>query len=114
MDEREKARVVSKNTKLVEIKDPKGSRRTSIRFIAVNDDEIEIDKKLKELKKNLLKEFRDVFKTNLEKSDRINMPPMNIETIKGADKIKKTNFMTAIETPLHLQSAANEELQKML
>ena len=45
MDEREKARVVSKNTKLVEIKDPKGSRRTSIRFIAVNDDEIEIDRK---------------------------------------------------------------------
>ena len=114
MDEREKARVVSKNTKLVEIKDPKGSRRTSIRFIAVNDDEIEIDKKLKELKKNLLKEFRDVFKTNLEKSDRINMPPMKIETIKGADRIRRTNFMTAIETPLHLQSAANEELQKML
>ena len=42
------------------------------------------------------------------------MPAMKIETIKGADNIKKKNLITAIETPLHLQSAVNEELQKML
>ena len=51
MDEREKGRVVSENTKLVEIKESKGSQRTLICFIAVNDDEIDIDKKLKELKR---------------------------------------------------------------
>ena len=51
MDEREKARVISQYAKLVEIHESKGSKRTSIPFIAVNDDEIDIDKKLKELKK---------------------------------------------------------------
>ena len=83
MDEREKARGISQNTKLVEIQESKGSQRTSIRFIAVNDDEIDIDKKLKELKKNIWKEFREVFKTYLSKADKINMPPMKIEIIKG-------------------------------
>ena len=39
---------------------------------------------------------------------------MKIETIKEADNIKKKNLITVIETPLHLQSAVNEELQKMV
>ena len=69
---------------------------------------------MEKLRETLLKEYSDVFKTDLTREDRINMPPVVIETIKNRASFRPVCRTTAIETPLHLQSAAGQELQKML
>ena len=67
-----------------------------------------------ELKKQLLNEFSDVFKKDLEKHDRIKMKPVKIETIPNAKAIRPHNAYTPIETPIHMQNAANAELSRIM
>ena len=62
----------------------------------------------------MLTEYAEGLKTDLTKEDQINMPPVVIETVQNRASFKPVCRMTAIETPLHLQSAAGRELQKML
>ena len=50
----------------------------------------------------------------MDKNDRIKMKPVVIETIPKTDKIRPSNAFTPIETPLHLQKAANNELSRIL
>ena len=79
-----------------------------------NQEGVDFDsnKQMQDLKEKLLKEYAEVFKTDLTKEDRINMEPVVIETVKNRASFKPVNRMTAIETLLHLQSAAAKELQK--
>ena len=42
------------------------------------------------------------------------MKPVVIETISKTNKIRPSNAFTPIETPLHLQKAANNELSRIL
>ena len=112
-DQTEKAKV-SKAKRLVTVEEKRGSRRTKMVFHNLEEEEVEIERKLKELKKTLLREFADVFKTDLGVEDRINIEPVIIETIQEKENIKASNCMTPIETPIHLQKAAGDELSKML
>ena len=61
-------------------------------------------------KDQLMTEFEDVFKKDLDKNDRIRMKPVEIETIPTSNRIRPHNAYTPIETPIHLQKAANKEI----
>jgi hypothetical protein len=117
-DPKEKVRLTKTvpKTKLVEIKERKGSERTSIKFKRSQEEQsdIENNNEMHLLKKQLEKEFSDVFKKNLDKDDRIKMDPVKIETIPNAKAIRPHNAYTPIETPIHMQSAANAELSRIL
>ena len=67
-----------------------------------------------QLRDTLLKEFKDMFKTELTINDRIDLPPVNIEGVANKASFRPIKKTAAIETPLHLQSAAGKELSKML
>ena len=61
-----------------------------------------------------MKEFSDIFKTELTIHNRIDLPPVNIKTVANQASFRPTQKTTAIDTPLHLQSAAAKELSNML
>ena len=74
-EEREtKARKVtvkeSTTEKLVEIKEKKGSQRSKIRFNEQMEDDYDSGNQLEELKNTLLKEYSDIFKTELTREDK--------------------------------------------
>ena len=69
---------------------------------------------MQKLKEQLLTEFADVFKKDLDKNDRIKMDLVKIETIPNSDRIPPHHIYTAIEIPIHMQKAANQELSRFL
>ena len=117
-DPKEKVRLAKSvpKSKLAEVKEMAGSERTSIKFPRSQEEQSDIDNnnQMHELKKQLLNEFSDVFKKDLEKHDRIKMKPVKIETIPNAKAIRPHNAYTPIETPIHMQNAANAELSRIM
>ena len=67
-----------RSEKLLDIREHVGSWRTSIKFNQVTEEKFEEDHEIEvynHLKKKLIKHFADVFKEDLEPSDRLNVPP---------------------------------------
>ena len=62
-------------TKLIEVKESAGSERTSNKFPRSQEEQSDIDNnnQMHQLKQQLLTEFMDVFKKDLDKNDRIKM-----------------------------------------
>ena len=50
-----------------------------------------------QLRDTLLKDFKDIFKTELDINDRINLPPVIIETVKNRASFRPVKKTTAIE-----------------
>jgi hypothetical protein len=104
MDKSERETKVQKITvkdtrvKLVEITEKKGSVRTRMKFNDQEEENFDRNKQMQELREKLLKEYAEIFKTNLTKEDRINMDPVVIETVRNRTTFKPVNRMTAIET----------------
>ena len=85
-ESKKKARKVTvKNSKVkpVEISEQRGSVRTKLRFNELPEESYDSSKQMEKLRETLLKEYSDVFKTELTPEDRINMPPVVIETVKN-------------------------------
>ena len=100
--------------KLAKVKEKKGSERTKITFTDQEEGNFDNNQKMSQLKQNLLKEFKDIFKTELSVHDRIDIEPVNIETNANLASFRSSAKTTAIDTPLHLQNAATKELNKMI
>ena len=64
------------------------------------------------LKNEVLLKYPDVFTKELTPKDRIKCDPVRLTF--NDKKVKSFNAMTAIETPLHLQKAADNQLAKMI
>ena len=67
--------------KLVNIRERVGSWRTSIKFNQVTEEKFEEDHEKEaysNLRKKLIKHFSDIFKEDLDPSDRLNIPPVKI------------------------------------
>ena len=109
-----KVAVVDTKVKLTDVKEKKGSQRTRIVFNEQDEGNFDNNQKMGQLRDTLLKEFKDIFTTELTINDRINLPPVNIETVANKASFRPIKKTTAIETHLHLQSAAGKELSKML
>ena len=118
MDEEEretkvkKVTIKDKKVKLVEINQKKGSNRSQMKFSSQEEEDFDSNKQMQDLRERLLKEYAEVFKTELTKEDRIKMDPVKIETVQNRASFKPVNRMTAIETPLHLQSAAGKSYKR--
>jgi hypothetical protein len=69
---------------------------------------------MQKLKDQLLADFADVFKKDLDKGDHIKVKPVEIETILTSNRIRPHNAYTPIETPIHMQKAASQELSRIL
>merc|ERR1711888_559369 len=103
--------------KLVEVKERAGSWRTSIKFNQVTEEEYEAEHEMavyKTLRNKLLKMYEDVFKENLEPSDRIDAPPVDIPLVPNAEEIPAYNAKVPIPTPRYLESAAQKELARII
>ena len=85
-----------KEVKLVNIKERQRYLRTELTFHQVSEDRVDLDLNVKKMKKKRLSEFRDVFKKDLGPDDRLKIDPVKVP----------------IETTLHLQSIAKEELSR--
>ena len=104
----------AKESPAVEIKERVGSKRSQMKFSEMDDQDFDSSKQMDSIKRRLLKEYEDVFKTQLSREDRIKIDPVVIETVDNYNSFKPINHMTPIECPLHLQSAAKKELKKMM
>ena len=80
-----------------------------MKFHAVDEDTVDLDRKLR-----LLKKYHMVFKDELDKNDHLDIEPLKLELIDNYDDVPPTNHMTPFATPRHLQEAANKELSKLL
>ena len=94
---------VKKGYKVRGVRDGKGDR------------EVDMDRQLERIKKDLMTEFKDVFKVKLEKTDRINAPPVKIMIDQDRmEKEKPRQATVPIPIPAHLRQAANSKLDDML
>merc|ERR1711888_246939 len=103
--------------KLVEVKERAGSWRTSIKFNQVTEEDYEAEHEMavyKTLRNKLLKMYEDVFKENLEPSDRIDAPPVDIPLVPDTEEIPAYNAKVPIPTPRYLESAAQKELSRII
>ena len=71
-----------------------------------------MDSDISKLKKRLLSEFHDVFKKDLWPEDRLNIELVKVQMVDNPST--PYNCMIAIKIPNHLQSAAKEELSRLL
>ena len=66
------------------------------------------------LKKKLIKQFADIFKEDLEPSDRLDVPPMKIPLKPNHKSMPKYNARVPISTPSYLEKAACKEVARIL
>ena len=59
-----------------------------------------------------MKEYKEVFKEVLDKEDVMKISDIKIDVEKNPN-IKQTNTRTPADIPLHLRTAANEELKNL-
>ena len=62
---------VLSSTSLVTIKEGRGSQRTDMKFVAHSEEDLETKRQMDNLKTDLMKEYKDIFKKTLTPSDRI-------------------------------------------
>ena len=88
--------------------------RTSMKFHAVDEDTVDIDRELAKIKARLLRKYHMVFKDELDKNDRLDVDPIKRELVENYQEINPNNHMIPFPTPRHLQGAADKELDKLL
>ena len=67
----------------------------------------------KKLKNKILKKYADVFKDKLEKTDRVNIPPVKLQ-IDESRKISPVYINTPFDVSYHLRKPAKEEFREMV
>ena len=103
--------------KLVNIKERVGSWRTDIKFNQVTEEKFEKVHEIEvydHLKKKLLKIFSNVFKEDLEPSDRLDVPSVRIPLKPNQESIPTYNAKVPIPTPCYLERAAQKELARII
>ena len=88
--------------------------RTALKFQEVDEDPIDIDRKLSKIKKRLLRKYHKVFKDKLDKHERLKIDAIKLELIEDHKEVCATNHMVPYGIPCHLQDAADKELYKLL
>ena len=94
-------------THLVDILERQGSLRTSMKFHAVDEDTVNLDRELAKIKARLLKKYHMVFKDDLDRNDRLDVDSIKLDLVDNYDNITPTNHMTPFASPRHLQAAAD-------
>ena len=105
--------IILSSTTFISIKEGRGSHRTDMKFVAHSEEDFETKRRMDNLKADLMKEYKDVFKKKLTPSDRIKAPPIRVEVNKEA-KVKPVNCMTLVDVPAQLRHAAEKELKDAL
>ena len=82
-------------------------------FRTNSEEDLETQRRMKNLKTKLLENFKDVFKKKLSPLDRIKAKPLRVEINEEAN-IKPTNCMSPADIPIHLRKAADKELKEAL
>ena len=77
-----------KGYKVRGVRDGKGNR------------EVDMDRQLEKIKKDLMEDFKDVFKVKLEKTDRIDAPPVKIMI--DQERMEKEKPSTQYPSPYQL------------
>ena len=67
----------------------------------------------KKLKNKILKKYADVFKDKLEKTDRVNIPPVKLQ-IDESRKIPPVHINKPFDVSYHLRKPAKEEFREMV
>ena len=101
----------------MDIRERVGSWRTDIKFNQVTEEKFEKDHEIElydHLKKKLIKQFADVFKEDLEPSDRLDVPPVKIPLKPNHESMPKYNARVPISTSRYLEKAASKELARIL
>ena len=102
---------------IVDIKERIGSWRTDIRINQTSEQDFERDHEIRvysHLKKKLIKMFQDVFKEDLEQSDRLDVPPVKIPLIPDHESVPAYNAKVTIAIPRYLESAARKEQARII
>merc|ERR1712081_39648 len=66
-----------------------------------------------DIRKKYLKKYADIFKEKLEKGDKVNGPPVRIETIKGSG-VKPIKCRTPVPVPAHYGKSADKQIRDFL
>lgn len=74
-------------THLVDILERHGSMRTSMKFHAVDEDTVDIDRVLTKIRARLLRKYHMVFKDDLDKSDRLDVDPIKLDLVDNYEDI---------------------------
>ena len=61
------------------IHERQGSICSKLEFRKIDEDNYDMDKDISKLKRKLLSKFKDVFKSNLEPNNSLNIPPVEIQ-----------------------------------
>jgi hypothetical protein len=98
------------------VDEKRGSERSSIDLTTKQDDTFlsqkKVDDRFNIMKNRLLKQYSDIFKEDLEKSDIVDCPKVELEIDESCEKPR--NNLTAAEIPIHLRAAADKELKRAL
>ena len=103
--------------KIVDCKERVGSWRTDIKFNQMTEEEFERDHELEvysHLKKKPIKMYQDIFKEDLEPSDRLDVPPVKIPLKPNHESIPPYNAKVPIPIPRYLDKAAQNELARII
>ena len=103
--------------KMVDIGERVGSWRTDIKLNQMTKEKFEKDTELEfyaQLKKKLIKMHSDVFKEDLEPSNRLDVPPVRIPLKPNQESIPTYNAKVPIPTPRYLERAAQKELTRII
>ena len=71
-----------------------------MKFHAVEEDTINIDKELAKIKARLMKKYHMVFKDELDKNDHLKVDPIKLELVDNYEEINPTNHMIPFPTPI--------------
>ena len=80
----------------------------------MNKEEWEDEKACNELREKWLVDYDDVFKEDLEETDRIQMEPVVVDLVENHQEIETYHPKTPLDVPAYLEEAARKELQRML
>ena len=94
------------------IHERQGSIQIKLKFHRVDEENIDMDQDVAKLRKKLMQKYSSVFKKDLGPKDRLNMDPVKVELVDNPETMG--NCMVPVEKPRHLQSAAKEELARLL
>ena len=88
--------------------------RSKLEINQMEEEDWEEERKCKELKKQWIKDFSDIFKEDLTKEDRLEIDPIKIDLVENHAEIPTYKPRTPIEVSPYMDQAAKKELARMV
>ena len=73
-----------------------------------------MEEECKQIQKELLNKYKDVFAEKLTSKHRINCNPVKLKLVKNLDQLKKSNRATARKCPYNLRKTSDKLIEDLL